>query len=150
MKALSVKQPWAELIAAGIKPIETRGQRTHYRGPLAIHASQRPDLEAARRLRPSLDERIHGVAVRCLFPLGDPLPFGRIVAIVNLTDCRPFTAADAEAACTPWRAGAYAWDLSDARRADSVLPVSGRLGIWDCPDGLVVDAAPPRIGGPAC
>lgn len=38
MKALTVRQPWASLIAAGVKTIETRSWSTRYRGPLAIHA----------------------------------------------------------------------------------------------------------------
>lgn len=42
MKALSLKQPWASMVANGTKTIETRTWRTSYRGPLAIHASQ-PD-----------------------------------------------------------------------------------------------------------
>lgn len=42
MKALSLKQPWAGMIARGQKTIETRTWSTSYRGPLAIHASQ-PD-----------------------------------------------------------------------------------------------------------
>lgn len=39
MKALSIKQPWASLIAHGIKDIENRNWRTHYRGRIYIHAS---------------------------------------------------------------------------------------------------------------
>jgi len=39
MKALSIKQPWASLIAHGIKPIENRNWRTHFRGKIYIHAS---------------------------------------------------------------------------------------------------------------
>lgn len=38
-RALSVRQPWASLIAAGRKSIEIRTWRTDYRGPLAIHAA---------------------------------------------------------------------------------------------------------------
>ncbi len=41
MKALSFHQPWASLIAEGVKTIETRSSATKYRGPLAIHASKR-------------------------------------------------------------------------------------------------------------
>ena len=40
MKALTVQQPWATLIAVGAKQIETRSWKTDYRGPLAIHASK--------------------------------------------------------------------------------------------------------------
>ena len=39
MKVLSLKEPWASLIAAGVKSIETRSWQTSYRGELAIHAS---------------------------------------------------------------------------------------------------------------
>lgn len=40
MKAISLTQPWATLIAIGAKAIETRSWRTEYRGPLAIHAAK--------------------------------------------------------------------------------------------------------------
>ena len=39
MKALSIKQPWASLIAHGIKDIENRNWKTHFRGRIYIHAS---------------------------------------------------------------------------------------------------------------
>ena len=40
MKALSITQPWATLIAIGAKTIETRSWSTLYRGDLAIHAAK--------------------------------------------------------------------------------------------------------------
>ena len=39
MKALSIKQPWASLIAHGIKDIENRTWKTHFRGRIYIHAT---------------------------------------------------------------------------------------------------------------
>lgn len=39
MKALSIKQPWAHLVPAGIKDIENRTWRTNFRGRVFIHAS---------------------------------------------------------------------------------------------------------------
>jgi hypothetical protein len=41
MKALSVKNPWAMLIGAGIKPIENRTWKTDFRGRVLIHTSQK-------------------------------------------------------------------------------------------------------------
>ena len=41
MKALTLHQPWATLVARGIKQVETRSWSTTYRGQLAIHASVR-------------------------------------------------------------------------------------------------------------
>ena len=40
MKAISIHQPWASLIAFGEKRFETRSWKTDYRGPLLIHASR--------------------------------------------------------------------------------------------------------------
>jgi hypothetical protein len=45
MKALTLHQPYASAVALGLKTVETRGWRTDYRGPLAIHAAaRRPDV----------------------------------------------------------------------------------------------------------
>ncbi|ESY13915.1 ASCH domain-containing protein [Mesorhizobium sp. LNJC394B00] len=44
--ALSIKQPWAELILLGRKTIEVRSWPTGFRGPLALHTGKKPDLEA--------------------------------------------------------------------------------------------------------
>lgn len=57
MKAVSLWNPWAAAIAAGIKKIETRSWTTSYRGPLAIHAAKRkmtPDEWALCGRFPSL------------------------------------------------------------------------------------------------
>jgi activating signal cointegrator 1 len=40
MKAITLTQPWATLVAIGAKRIETRSWPTNYRGPLAIHAAK--------------------------------------------------------------------------------------------------------------
>ena len=39
MKAVSIKQPWASLIAHGIKDIENRTWKTNFRGRVYIHVS---------------------------------------------------------------------------------------------------------------
>ncbi|MBC8501261.1 MAG: ASCH domain-containing protein [DPANN group archaeon] len=48
MKALSLKQPWAELILQGKKKIETRKWKTNFRGKFYIHASKNIDLIPAK------------------------------------------------------------------------------------------------------
>lgn len=40
MKAITLTQPWASLVACGAKKIETRSWRTHHRGWIAIHAAK--------------------------------------------------------------------------------------------------------------
>jgi len=39
MKALTVRQPWAQAIAEGLKTVEVRSRPIRYRGLLAIHAT---------------------------------------------------------------------------------------------------------------
>lgn len=41
--ALSVKQPWAALIVAGLKTVEIRTWATRVRGPVLVHASKTAD-----------------------------------------------------------------------------------------------------------
>ena len=45
MKALSLKQPWAELILQGKKTIELRKWNTNFRGEFLIHAPSNLDEE---------------------------------------------------------------------------------------------------------
>ncbi len=47
MKALSVRQPWADLILVGAKDVENRTWWTSYRGRLAIHAAKTWTADAA-------------------------------------------------------------------------------------------------------
>jgi hypothetical protein len=43
MKALTILEPWASIIACGAKQIETRSWSTKYRGSIAIHAGKDQD-----------------------------------------------------------------------------------------------------------
>ena len=56
MKALSIKQPWASLIAHGIKDIENRTWKTNFRGRIFIHASAKEAGRIAKLINgPQLD-----------------------------------------------------------------------------------------------
>lgn len=44
MKAITLWQPWASLVATGAKIIETRSWGTRHRGPIAIHAAMEDSL----------------------------------------------------------------------------------------------------------
>ena len=68
MKALSIKQPWAELILEGKKTIEIRSWKTKHRGYFIIHSSKRPDRYAMN-----------------FFGFSD-LPCGYIIGYAKLTD----------------------------------------------------------------
>jgi hypothetical protein len=102
MKALSVRQPWANMIAGGEKTIETRKWLTDYRGDLLIVSSRQPPIE----------------------------PAGFAVALVKVIGCRLMTKADEAAARCAIYPGAYSWILTDVRRLKP-FPVRGQLGIFE-------------------
>lgn len=102
MKALSIRQPWANLIAAGEKTIETRTWATDYRGPILIVSSKSPKIE----------------------------PAGFALAIADLVDCRPMTRQDELAARCRIYPSAYSWVLQNIRKIHA-FPVRGRLGLYD-------------------
>ena len=71
MKAITIKQPYASLIAEGIKTYEFRTWKTKYRGELLIHAGKGIDKKAMKKFaKYNLD-----------------CPTGCIIAKVNLVDC---------------------------------------------------------------
>jgi len=86
LKVLSLKQPWATLIAIGAKKIETRSWPTKHRGPLLIHASASWD-KAGRELFK------HPVCNDILLMEGfgemDLIPLGKIVGFAQVNDCKP-------------------------------------------------------------
>ena len=46
MKAITIKQPWANLIVMGLKDVENRTWSTNYRGRVLVHASSIPNIDA--------------------------------------------------------------------------------------------------------
>src|SRR5437660_9074532 len=78
-KALTIRQPWAELILRGRKPFELRSWKTKYRGPLVIHAAMKIDAEDARQLGLNPQKLITSA----------------FVGVAILSDVRPYTREDA-------------------------------------------------------
>jgi hypothetical protein len=110
VKALTVRQPWASLIAAGIKDVENRSWRTSYRGPLLIHAGLGVDVDDLLVWREYLPE---------------PLPKGSVVARVELIDC-------VRDSTSTWALpGRWHWLLANPEPIRAGAPVRGQLGLWD-------------------
>lgn len=49
MKAITVLQPWAWLLASGKKHCETRSWKTYYRGEILIHAGKKDMTDVMRQ-----------------------------------------------------------------------------------------------------
>lgn len=126
LKAISVHQPWAGLIATGQKTVESRRWFTSYRGPLVI-CSTKQDPNEVVRLREARGDPI--------MPLLDPdSPWwqytGAALCIAILADCRPMTTEDAKAALVRWEPGMFAFRLEHIGQIYPVIPVRGRQGLW--------------------
>ncbi|MBO4965935.1 MAG: ASCH domain-containing protein [Muribaculaceae bacterium] len=123
MKALTIKQPWADLIIAGVKDIENRRWKTSYRGRVLIHTSKSPcsrgDLDAyplsALSENINLDKYAPGRFTN-----------GAIIGSVDIVDCvmnHPSEWAEK---------GVYNWVLANPKKYDSpICNVKGMLGLWD-------------------
>lgn len=100
MKAITVLEPWASLIACGAKKIETRSWSTKYRGRIAIHAAAsdrhyplcygEPFLTALEQFSKAVDI---GGAVEAEYEDRIELEYGKVIAIADLVDCIEVTAA---------------------------------------------------------
>lgn len=132
-RALSIRQPWAFLIVNRWKPIENRSRRTHYRGPVAIHASLTGeddvwlDLVAGRhpvtgdKLSFSIDT---GHKLR---PAGSE--YGGIVGVADIVDCVEESNGD-------WFVGPYGYVLANQRRVP-FIPCKGALGFFKWKDRII-------------
>lgn len=122
MKALSIRQPWADAILLHGKDIENRTWSTTYRGPLLIHAAKMPDRDDAYEFI----ARATGQFSENSIPMAEH--FGGIIGIVDLVDV-------VTTSKSPWftLAGCgFGWVLKNPRR----LPfhrVRGQLGLFDVP-----------------
>jgi hypothetical protein len=124
MKALSVRQPFADQIAIGVKTIEFRTWSTDHRGKLLICASSHdPGLW--------LDVEADG-AVEQL-----PLPCGVMLCVVKLVNIRQMTRADAKDYDCEFDPGTLAWEL-EGGYAVLPEPVTGKLHLFEVPDDLIV------------
>lgn len=124
VKALTIRQPWAELILRGRKPYELRSWRTKYRGPLVIHAAAKIDAWDARHF--GLDP--------------ESLVTSAFVGFAILSDVRPYTREDARLlkkrrAGHGWFAHNFAWVLKKPRRIQQVK-AKGQLGLFKVPKSV--------------
>ncbi len=117
--ALSIRQPWVELILRGVKSIELRKWTTDYRGPLWLHASMKMD-----DLSPYVPE-------------DTPLFVGGYVGCAVLRTILTMDPRRWEGwrvhHCHPGRylPGHFGWVLSDVVRFRAPLRAPGKLGLFE-------------------
>lgn len=146
MKALTLTQPWATLVAVGENSIETRSWGTRYRGPFAIQSAKNfprdaRELCSTSPYREAL--RSHGYADALSLPLGAVIAVAELIDVVKFTrgtlrDVRARAKRGEfpthEADFGDFSPGRYGWVLKDVRALREPVPTRGMLGLWEVPE----------------
>ena len=124
MKALSIRQPWAWLIAHGHKPVENRTWPSSHRGDTLIHAGKVFDIDGL-------------ASVLATFPqLRDVLPqqydLGGIVGCAQMISC-------VQRHPSAWFTGPYGFVMYSPR-AMPLVPTKGALSFFDVPMSAALHA----------
>ena len=118
MKALSLKQPFAELILQGRKKIELRNWNTSFRGEFLIHASKVPDKESMVKF-----EFVE-------LPLGAIVGKAKLVGVKHyLNDEEHRADKNLHLADSTW--GNFGFVLEDAEKINPPIPAKGKLNFWE-------------------
>ncbi len=145
LRVLSLHNPWACLMASGVKTTETRswGDEIKYRGDVAIHASKAMDKEekALCLETPFSDELVKGgwKTLRDIMATG-----GHVICVVELYDivqmtpemCRQVEQENPlDFEFGAWDPGRYAWRTRNVRRLDKPVELRGLQGLYTWPEG---------------
>lgn len=127
MKAITITEPWASMIAKGFKKIETRSWPTSYRGKIAIHAGKgKPNRDwvgNVPEMMNLIDNDIHP---------------GCIIAYADLIGCEKMTKEmidnvkknHAEYISGIYEPGRYAFILDNIQPV-TPIPTKGKQRIWN-------------------
>lgn len=115
LPALSIRQPYAWLVARGIKDLENRSRQTHYRGQFLVHAGLNQS---------DLDEDVRnelGALTRVMWP--KKVELGGVIGVVEIVDC-------VRRSNSPWKHPAsWGWVLANAHPL-KFRPCKGALGFF--------------------
>ncbi len=122
MKVITLKQPWATLVAEGYKKYEFRSWKYNYRGKILIHDGAGVDKEY-------LNKYSH---------LNLEFPKKRIIAEVDIVDCIKLDEKKSEEINkentlvygNKIREG-YAWKLENVKKININEEIPGKQGIWN-------------------
>lgn len=138
MKALSLKQPWAELVMQGKKKIEIRKWNTNFRGDFLIHASKSPDMDSMNRFNFKMNE----------LPVGKILGKAKLIDVLSYKNNSEFEKDKDKHLATPeW--GKFGFVLESVERFDKPIDALGKLGFWEFdlgkPRFLIKQEAPASV-----
>lgn len=149
MKAITLTQPWAQLVALGAKRIETRSWFTLYQGPVAIHAAKAMPQDAKASCYqpafllglgwPARPEITSAEWVAEIERRTEQLPRGAVVATGRLVKCLPSAMipdyvqpfSEQEREFGNYAPGRFGFLLDDIEMLPAPIAVKGALGLWE-------------------
>lgn len=122
MRVITLKQPWATLVAENIKKYEFRSWKYNYRGEILIHAGAGIDIDAMKKVE----------------HLNLEFPNKKILTKVVIEDCIELNEEINKIICSqnPLIYGnknrtGYAWKLGKVTKLNINKVISGKQGIWN-------------------
>lgn len=121
IRVITLKQPWASLVANGLKIYEFRNMNYSYRGKILIHAGKGFDKDAMEKVKDyNLD-----------------YPTAKILAEVEIVDCikidnnfnEMINKLNSPVYGNKKRTG-YAWKLENIDKINIDKTINGKQGIW--------------------
>lgn len=143
MRALSLKQPFAALIVAGVQRYEARSWSTPYRGRIAIHASSKRTEGWILEEWDNVEDVAAAYAQMGWIDKADlaSLPRSAVIGTVSIVEIHivkdvweRLTDADKALVGNPFEDD-YLWELQDAVAIEPV-PINGKLNLWTLPDDV--------------
>lgn len=123
MRVITLKQPWATLVAEGLKKYEFRSWKLNYRGEILIHAGKGVDANAMKKFE----------------HLNLKYPQSKIVAKVKILDCielndkinKQIIEENELVYGHKYSRTGYAWKLELIEKINNSKEISGKQGIWN-------------------
>jgi hypothetical protein len=141
MKAITLWQPWASLVALGPKKVETRSWTTKHRGELAIHSASAMPSRYLGRSRYGKEfgdqlQQVLGCPPHELMSKTMALPRGFVLCIVRLLDVIPVDRcredlSERERIFGNYDDGRYAWFLEMVHVLKEPVPAKGNRMLWN-------------------
>jgi predicted transcriptional regulator len=132
MKCLSLKQPFADLLALGEKIIELRKWNTKYRGKFLVHASKNIDMEACERLDIDIDKITKGAIIGSAF-------LYNVKKYKNQEEFNKDKQKHFSLISKYFDGYKYGFLVKDARMFKKSIPYSGKLGFFEVDNSIIIN-----------
>ena len=132
MKCLSLKQPFADLLALGEKITELRKWNTKYRGKFLVPASKNIDMEACERLDIDIDKITKGAIIGSAF-------LYNVKKYKNQEEFNKDKQKHFSLISKYFDGYKYGFLVKDARMFKKSIPYPGKLGFFEVDNSIIIN-----------